>query len=128
MGSHDILSDMFSRIKNALNKKITAVVVLNSNLSQRVLDVLCTEGYLRGYQVKSFREIEVYLKYSGEDPVIRKLERVSRPGKRVYASAKDLLPVQSGVGIYVLSTSKGVISDSVARKLESGGEILCKVW
>lgn len=128
MFSNDILSDMFSRIKNALERKNTQVTVLNSNLSQRVLDVLCSEGYIRGYRVLSIREIEVFLKYFGSDPVIKTLDRISRPGKRVYVSSDDLIPIQSGMGIYILSTSKGVISDSLARQLHSGGEVLCKVY
>jgi small subunit ribosomal protein S8 len=103
-----------------------------SSLRKRVLDVLVGEGYIRGYaevtHAQSKPEFEIELKYFDGKPVIKEIQRVSTPGRRVYASIKELKPVRNGLGISILSTPKGVMSDALAREQNVGGEILCQVF
>jgi len=111
---NDPLSDMIARIKNAATRKRSSVLTPASRLRQRVLDVLQDEGYIRGY-------------FDGQ-PVIAEIARVSKPGRRVYSAIGDLKPVKNGLGISILSTSKGVMSDAAARDANVGGEVLCRVY
>jgi small subunit ribosomal protein S8 len=101
-------------------------------LRQRVLEVLQSEGYIRGYSKVDYdsgrSEFEIELKYYDGEPVIRQIERVSKPGRRVYASVRNLPRVMDGLGVSILSTSKGVMSDSEARDQNVGGEVLCRVF
>ena len=103
-----------------------------SKLRQRVLDVLQDEGYIRGYSLVqkpgAFPEFEVELKYFDGEPVIAEISRVSKPGRRVYSAIADLKPVKNGLGISILSTPKGVMSDTAARDANVGGEVLCRVY
>jgi small subunit ribosomal protein S8 len=103
-----------------------------SKLRQHVLDVLADEGYIRGYSViekpGEFPEFEIELKYFDGEPVIAEIARVSKPGRRVYSSIRDLKPIKNGLGISILSTPKGVMSDNAARDANVGGEILCTVF
>ena len=103
-----------------------------SKLRARVLDVLADEGYIRGYSLVekpgAFPEFEIELKYFDGEPVIAEISRVSKPGRRVYSSIKDLKPIKNGLGISILSTSKGVMSDAAARDANVGGEVLCRVY
>jgi small subunit ribosomal protein S8 len=128
----DPLGDMLTRIRNAQLRKKTKVTTPGSSLRQRVLDVLQSEGYIRGYSKIDYdggrSEFEIELKYYDGEPVIREIERVSKPGRRVYASVKTLPRVMNGLGVSILSTPKGVMSDSEARDQNVGGEVLCRVF
>ena len=128
----DPLGDMIARIHNAQMRNKSKVSIPASRFRQRVLDVLKSEGYIRGYasveHASGRHEIEVELKYFDGEPVIREISRVSKPGRRVYASVKALPRVNNGLGISILSTPKGVMADHDARDNNVGGEILCTVF
>ena len=130
MNLSDPLGDMLTRIRNAQQRGRSSVYTPASKLRARVLDVLQSEGYIRGYteiEKEGKREIEIELKYYDGSPVISEVRRVSKPGRRVYSGAKDIPLVRNGLGISILSTPKGVMSDNVAREENVGGEILCRV-
>jgi small subunit ribosomal protein S8 len=132
MSMNDPLSDLIDRIKNAAMRKRGKVSTPASKLRARVLDVLADEGYIRGYSLVekpgAFPEFEIELKYFDGQPVIAEIARVSKPGRRVYSSIKDLKPIKNGIGISILSTPKGVMSDNAARDANVGGEVLCRVY
>jgi small subunit ribosomal protein S8 len=132
MAVNDPLGDMIARIKNAATRRRSKLLTPASKLRQRVLDVLQSEGYIRGYSVVEqpgeFPQFEIELKYYDGQPVIAEIARVSKPGRRVYSSIKDLKPIKNGLGISILSTPKGVMSDTAARDLNVGGEVLCRVY
>lgn len=129
---NDPLSDMIARIKNAATRKRSSVLTPASRLRQRVLDVLQDEGYIRGYtrvEVKGeLPQFEIELKYYNGLPAIREIERISKPGRRVYSPVKDIPTVANGLGVSILSTPKGVMSDSKAREANVGGEIICNIF
>ncbi len=131
MAINDPIGDMLTRIRNALMRRRDRVSTPASKLRGRVLDVLRDEGYIRGYAEVEHgggkKEFEIELKYYDGDPVISEIQRVSKPGRRVYSSVRDLGLVQNGLGIAILSTPKGVMSDHLAREQNVGGEILCHV-
>jgi small subunit ribosomal protein S8 len=131
MSFNDPLSDMLTRIRNAAMRKKSKVSTPASKMRGRVLDVLQDEGYIRGYALiekeGSHPEFEIELKYFDGEPVIAEISRVSTPGRRVYSSINDLKPVRNGLGISILSTPKGVMSDTAARTENVGGEVLCRV-
>jgi small subunit ribosomal protein S8 len=128
----DPLGDMLTRIRNAQLRGKSKVTTPASRLRARVLDVLQHEGYIRGYAEvdygKGRSEIEIELKYFDGEPVIRQIDRVSTPGRRVYASVNNLPTVYNGLGISILSTPKGVLSDADARAQNVGGEVICTVF
>lgn len=131
MQLNDPLGDLITRIRNAHMRKRTSVTTPASKMRERVLDVLIEEGYIRGYapiEKDGKRELEIQLKYYEGAPVITEIKRVSKPGRRVYSSIKDLGLVRNGLGISILSTPKGVMSDAAARTQNVGGEVLCKVY
>jgi len=132
MSINDPLSDMIARIRNATMRSRSKVLTPASKLRARVLEVLKDEGYIRGYEVLEipgeFPQFEIELKYFDGQPVIAEIARVSKPGRRVYSSIKDLKPIKNGLGISILSTPKGVMSDSAARDANVGGEVLCRVY
>jgi len=131
MPMNDPLGDLLSRIRNAQMRNKSKVSSPNSRLRESVLEVLKTEGYIRGYAVveKDGRsEIEIELKYFDGAPVIREIERVSKPGRRVYTSVKNMPRINNGLGVTIVSTPKGVMADHDARDANVGGEILCKVF
>ena len=132
MAANDPIGDMIARIKNAAERRRSKVVTPASKLRQRVLDVLQSEGYIRGYSrsesAQGFAQFEIELKYYDGAPVIAEISRVSKPGRRVYSSIADLPTVKNGLGISILSTSKGVMSDTAARDANVGGEVLCRVY
>jgi len=132
MPANDPIGDMIARIKNAGERRRSKVLTPASRMRQRVLDVLQTEGYIRGYSrsetAEGFPQFEIELKYYDNEPVIAEISRVSKPGRRVYTSIDDLAPVKNGLGISILSTSKGVMSDTAARDANVGGEVLCRVY
>ena len=131
MAVNDPLGDMLTRIRNALMRNRSSVTTPASRLRERVLNVLLDEGYIRGFTESTdelgFRQFEVELKYFDGEPVISEIKRVSKPGPRVYHKVKDLPLVQNGLGIAILSTPRGVMSDASARANNVGGEILCHV-
>lgn len=131
MNVNDPLGDMLTRIRNAQMRGKSTVLTPTSKLRMRVLEVLQEEGYIRSYaevQKDGKTEIEIQLKYYEGAPVIQDISRVSKPGRRVYSSIKDLGLVRNGLGIAILSTPKGVMSDTAARAQNVGGEVLCKVY
>jgi small subunit ribosomal protein S8 len=128
----DPIGDMLARIRNAQERGKQKVATPASRLRERVLNVLQQEGFIRGYatvqQAGSKAEIEIELKYFDGEPVIHEIHRVSKPGRRVYASVGTLPTVYNGLGISILSTPKGVMSDAEARAQNVGGEVLCTVF
>jgi small subunit ribosomal protein S8 len=127
----DPLGDMLTRIRNAQMRKKSMVSTPASKLRARVLDVLKEEGYIRGYaevEQHGKTELEIELKYFDGTPVIRDIKRISTPGRRIYSSVNDLPTIANGLGVAILSTPKGVMSDSRARAENVGGEILCSVF
>jgi small subunit ribosomal protein S8 len=129
---NDPLGDMLTRIRNAQMRGRSTVVTPASKLRAWVLDVLKDEGYIRGYEATTDENghpaLEISLKYYEGTPVIRELKRVSTPGRRVYMSVKELPQVRQGLGVSIVSTSKGVMSDAHARQANVGGEVLCTVF
>ena len=131
MNINDPISDLLTRIRNAHMRSKNKVSVPSSKMRERVLEVLHKEGYIRGFatiEKDGKSEIEVELKYFDGQPVIKEINRVSKPGRRVYASVDALPSVFNGLGISILSTPKGVMSDSEARAQNVGGEVLCTVF
>jgi small subunit ribosomal protein S8 len=132
MSMTDPLGDLLTRIRNAQMRKKSKVSTPTSRLRAGVLDVLKTEGYIRGYTSVEHSdgrsEFEIELKYFDGLPVIREIERISKPGRRVYVSVKALPRVNNGLGVAILSTPKGVMADHDARDQNVGGEILCTVF
>ncbi|MGO4853847.1 30S ribosomal protein S8 [Phaeovulum sp. W22_SRMD_FR3] len=132
MSMNDPLGDMLTRIRNAQLRGKSTVKTPASKLRAWVLDVLVSEGYVRGYEktvsAAGQPEIEISLKYFEGTPVIRELKRVSKPGRRVYASVKDIPTVRNGLGLSIVSTPKGVMTDAAARTANVGGEVLCTVF
>ena len=129
---NDPIGDMLTRIRNAQMRHRSTVITPASKLRAWVLDVLKDEGYIRGYEKVTGENghpaIEISLKYYEGEPVIRELQRVSKPGRRVYLGVSDVPQVRQGLGISVVSTSKGVMSDANARAANVGGEVLCTVF
>jgi small subunit ribosomal protein S8 len=130
MTMSDPLGDMLTRIRNAQRTQKSVVVAPASQLRANVLEVLKREGYIRDFSRSDsgLPELRIELKYHDGAPVIRQLRRVSKPGRRVYSKIKDLPRVYNGLGISILSTPRGVLSDSEARAANVGGEVLCTVF
>lgn len=132
MSMTDPLGDLLTRIRNGQRARKSAITAPASRFRANVLEVLKREGYIRGfneYEVRpGLNEIKIELKYHEGDPVIREISRVSKPGRRVYSKIKDLPRVYNGLGISILSTPRGVMSDAEARAANVGGEVLCQVF
>ena len=131
MAMTDPLGDMLTRIRNGQQRRFGSVFSPASNFRVNVLGVLEREGYIRGFETldegDGKRQIRIELKYHEGEPVIRTIKRVSKPGRRVYSGISDLANVCSGLGIAILSTPRGVLSDAEARAQNVGGEVLCNV-
>ncbi len=129
---NDPIGDMLTRIRNSQMRGKTTVMTPASKMRVRVLDVLADEGYIRGYEkmtgVDGHPAIEISLKYFDGAPVIREMKRVSKPGRRVYLGVDDIPSVRQGLGVSIVSTSKGVMSDANARSQNVGGEVLCTIF
>jgi len=129
---NDPVGDMLTRMRNAQMRGRSTVVTPASKFRSWVLDVLADEGYIRGYERTTDADghpaIEISLKYFDGTPVIRELKRVSKPGRRVYLGIKDIPQVRQGLGVSIVSTPKGVMSDSAARIANVGGEVICTVF
>ena len=132
MSTHDPISDLITRIRNAQMRAKPKVSTPGSKMRANVLEVLKTEGYIRGYATVEHgdgrSEIEIELKYFDGAPVIREIERISKPGRRVYSSAQGLPRINNGLGVAIISTPKGVMADHAARDANVGGEILFTVF
>ena len=132
MPINDPIGDMIARIRNAQMRTKSKVSVPGSRQRERVLEVLKSEGFIRGYAAVAHAsgrsELEIELKYFDGSPVIREIERVSKPGRRVYASVKALPRINNGLGVAIVSTPKGVMADHAARDANVGGEIICTVF
>jgi small subunit ribosomal protein S8 len=132
MSMSDPLGDMLTRIRNAQRAHKNVVRTPASKIRSNVLEVLQREGYIRGYTREEVRpgvsELAIELKYVDGEPVIREIDRVSKPGRRVYSRISDLPRIYNGLGIAILSTPRGVMSDNEARAANVGGEVLCRVF
>ena len=132
MAMSDPLGDMLTRIRNGQMASKSAIKAPASKLRANVLEVLRREGYIRGFETVDLgggkSELSIELKYHNGEPVIRELRRVSKPGRRIYKGVNDLPSVYNGLGIAIVSTPRGVVSDAEARELRVGGEILCTVF
>ncbi|MBV8336076.1 MAG: 30S ribosomal protein S8 [Alphaproteobacteria bacterium] len=132
MTMSDPLGDMLTRIRNGQRARQAVVAAPASRLRANVLEVLKREGYIRGFTQEQVRpgvaELKIELKYVDGEPVIREIARVSKPGRRMYSGISDLPRVYNGLGIAILSTPKGVMSDNEARAAKVGGEVLCRVF
>ena len=132
MSYSDPIGDMISRIRNAQMRTSNNVVIPNSKFRVKILDVLKQEGYIANYKVlpntKKKEYLVVDLKYNNGLPVIREIKRVSKPGRRIYAKASSIPKIQNGLGLAIVSTSIGIMSDNDARSKNVGGEIICRVF
>lgn len=132
MQMSDVIADMLTRIRNANDAKHATVDVPASNMKKAIADILLNEGYIKGYQIIEDGKqgvIRITLKYmQGKQKVIRGLRRVSKPGLRIYSNCEDMPKVMNGLGIAIVSTSKGIMTDKRARRENVGGEVLAFVW
>ena len=128
----DPLGDMLTRIRNAQRARHSSCLAPASKLRANVLDVLRREGFIRGFEAHELRpgvaQLRIELKYNEGEPVIKEITRVSKPGRRVYSKIKEMPRVYAGLGISILSTPRGVMSDAEARAANVGGEVLCRVF
>ncbi len=128
----DPIGDMFSRIRNGQMRSLHSVVIPSSNFRQNILKILKDEGYIKDYFIEKNENnkvsLKISLKYYEGDPVIKEIKRISKPGRRVYSRANSIPRVMNGLGLAILSTPKGVMTDSEAKKNNLGGEIICKVF
>ena len=128
----DPLGDMLTRIRNAQRARHSTCVAPASKLRANVLDVLRREGFIRGFAAEELRpgvaQLRIELKYNEGEPVIKEIHRVSKPGRRVYSKIKEMPRVYAGLGVSILSTPRGVLSDAEARAANVGGEVLCRVF
>lgn len=122
----DTLSNLFSAIKNGFLAKKTKIIQPNSKKSTNVLNILINEGFIKTYKINSKNQIEIYLKYKNNNSVIKDIKRISKPGKRLHIKNKDLYIKKQG--FYILSTSLGIVTDLEAKKLNIGGELICKIF
>jgi small subunit ribosomal protein S8 len=132
MAVNDPVGDMLTRIRNAQMRRKSSVTTPGSKLRAHVLDVLQSEGYIRGYSTTEYgngrTEFSIELKYFDGEPVIKTIQRVSKPGRRVYSSVTAMPRVANGLGVTIISTPKGVMADHEAREQNVGGEVLCMVF
>ena len=132
MSFADPIGDMITRIRNAQMRKSNNVVIPNSNFRVKILEVLKHEGYISNYKISTDtnnkRSLLIDLKYNNGLPVIKEIKRVSKPGRRIYAKAGSIAKIQNGLGLAIVSTSMGIMSDNDARTKNIGGEIICRVF
>lgn len=127
----DPIADLLTRIRNGYNAHLDVVTVPYSNQKAKIAEVLANHGYLESVETEgenTSKKLVLTLKYVGRLAVLTRIERISTPGRRVYSAAKDIKPVLGGNGIRIISTSKGIMVDSEAKKLNLGGEVICKAW
>jgi len=130
--SFDPVGDMITRIRNAQMRLLSKVIIPSSKFRGKILDVLKNEGYILDYKMLSEEGnktiFSVNLKYSNGSPVIREIKRISKPGRRIYAKATSMPKIHNGLGLAIISTSKGIMTDNDARNNNIGGEIICRVF
>ena len=128
----DPIGDMFSRIRNGQMRLLTSVVIPSSKFRKNILEILKNEGYIKDFFIEKSENnkisLKINLKYFEGDPVIKEIKRISKPGRRVYSRATSIPKVMNGLGLAIISTPKGVMSDTDARKQNIGGEIICRVF
>ena len=128
----DPIGDMFSRIRNGQMRSLNSIEIPSSNFRKSILKILKEEGYIKDFfieeTINNKTTLKVNLKYYEGDPVIKEIKRISKPGRRVYSRATSIPRVMNGLGVAILSTPKGVMSDTEARKNNVGGEIICRVF
>ena len=128
----DPVGDMLTRIRNAQMRLLNNVRIPSSKFREKILDVLKQEGYIADYKLLSdsnnIGSLSVDLKYNNGSPVIKEIKRISKPGRRIYAKASSIPKIQNGLGLAIVSTSKGIMSDNDARNKNIGGEIICRVF
>ena len=128
----DPIGDMFSRIRNAQMRTLNSVIIPSSNFRKNILEILKNEGYIKDFFIEKSENnkvsLKISLKYYEGDPVIKEIKRISKPGRRVYSRATSIPKVMNGLGLAILSTPKGVMSDVEARKNNVGGEVICRVF
>ena len=132
MSFTDPIADMITRIRNAQLRNLSSVIIPSSKFRARILDVLKGEGYISDYKFNNGKKnkgtLLVNLKYNNGSPVIKEIRRISKPGRRIYTKADSIPKIQSGLGIAIVSTSIGIMTDSDARLKNVGGEIICRVF
>ena len=128
----DPIGDMFSRIRNGQLRSLSSIIIPSSNFRKNILEILKNEGYIRDFFIEKSENnkisLKISLKYFEGQPVIKEIKRISKPGRRVYSRANSLPKVMNGLGLAIISTPKGVMSDTEARKQNIGGEIICRVF
>ena len=128
----DPIGDMFTRIRNGQMRSLNSVIIPSSNFRRSILEILKTEGFIIDYYIEKTEnnkiDLKINLKYHEGNPVIKEIKRISKPGRRVYSRATSIPRVMNGLGVAILSTPKGVMSDTEARKNNLGGEIICRVF
>ena len=128
----DPIGDMFARIRNGQMRNLNSVIIPSSNFRKNILEILKSEGYIKDFFIEKNENnkstLKISLKYYEGDPVIKEIKRISKPGRRVYSRANSIPKVMNGLGLAILSTPKGVMSDTEARKQKIGGEIICRVF
>ena len=128
----DPIGDMFSRIRNGQMRSLNSIDIPSSNFRKNILKILKEEGYIKDYYIEKSENnkisLKINLKYYEGDPVIKEIKRISKPGRRVYSRANSIPRVMNGLGLAILSTPKGVMTDTEAKKNNIGGEIICKVF
>ena len=128
----DPIGDMFSRIRNGQMRSLSSIVIPSSKFRKNILEILKNEGYIKDYFIDKSEDnkisLKITLKYYEGDPVIKEIKRVSKPGRRVYSRATSIPKVMNGLGLAILSTPKGVMTDTESRKNNVGGEIICRVF
>ena len=128
----DPIGDMFSRIRNGQMRLLASVVIPSSKFRRNILEILKNEGYIKDFYIEKSENnkisLKINLKYFEGDPVIKEIKRISKPGRRVYSRATSIPKVMNGLGLAIISTPKGVMSDTDARKQNIGGEVICRVF
>ena len=132
MALTDPIGDMFSRIRNGQMRSLNSIEIPSSNFRRNILEILKKEGYIKDYYIEKSENnkinLKINIKYYEGDPVIKEIKRISKPGRRVYSRANSIPRVMNGLGFAILSTPKGVMTDTEARKNNVGGEIICRIF
>lgn len=128
--SNDTLGDVLTQIRNANRSKSSNTLIIHTKMSYQICKILKDEGFIESFDILSSRHLILYLKYKGRQriPILTNLRRISKPGRRIYTNYKEIPTILGGLGIIILSTSKGILTDRDARSHRVGGEILCSIW
>lgn len=124
---NDLVADMLTRIQNAIMRRKEEVAVINTKMNASILEVVKGEGMIEDYKIED-KDIVIKIAYNENEPVITKLQKVSKPGQRIYVTKKEIVPIMNGRGISVISTSKGLMTGAMAKSQNLGGEFICKIW